>query len=288
MSVRLEVPFGGSSRRPGSIRQVWGISSTLCRSLSITPSSRRVRSEHLSGEFPLNSYLPSERLEVLGFLSHPPGEIQNHPPPPPRPFQNTPKEPCPRFTGFSCGSGWVPIKNRSNSAHGVASCHPCSRLETREVKAAMGSKCGSGSKPMVPFWSWCTTHFSLFLWDWDVHGTGFRPHGHVRLGFAGCAIFLGAFNLVLEGVWRLMFLWIFENRCFLPKGPGIKQKREAPPLFGSKCGLHSPTHAEPDAVASKEMTVSGCACDFYPLDLWSRHHGVAEQPLQIGSHDVLG
>ncbi|CAJ1341422.1 unnamed protein product, partial [Effrenium voratum] len=31
----------------------------------------------------------------------------------------------------------------------------------------------------------------------------------------------------------------------------------------------------PDAVASKEMTVSGCACDFYPLDLWSRHHGEA-------------
>ena len=29
---------------------------------------------------------------------------------------------------------------------------------------------GCRSKPMVPFWGRCTTHFSLFEWlDWDVH-----------------------------------------------------------------------------------------------------------------------
>ena len=33
---------------------------------------------------------------------------------------------------------------------------------------------GHGSKPMVPFWDRCTTHFSLFSGDWDVHW-GFDP-----------------------------------------------------------------------------------------------------------------
>ena len=45
---------------------------------------------------------------------------------------------------------------------------------------------GCGSKPMVPLWGRCTTHFrTYFRGDWDVHwGYGstiwILPHGHVR------------------------------------------------------------------------------------------------------------
>ena len=47
------------------------------------------------------------------------------------------------------------------------------------------STCGCGSKPMVPFWGRCTTHFrSHFRWDWDVHWgrtIWILTHGHVFL-----------------------------------------------------------------------------------------------------------
>ena len=40
---------------------------------------------------------------------------------------------------------------------------------------------GCGSEPMVPFWGRCTTHVSLFFWDWDVHwGYGIWAHAHTR------------------------------------------------------------------------------------------------------------
>ena len=41
---------------------------------------------------------------------------------------------------------------------------------------------GCGSKPMVPFWGRCTTHFkTYFSGDWDVHwGYGSLTHGHLR------------------------------------------------------------------------------------------------------------
>ena len=43
---------------------------------------------------------------------------------------------------------------------------------------------GHGSKPMVPFWDRCTTHFrTYFSGDWDVHW-GYRvfTHGHIVVG----------------------------------------------------------------------------------------------------------
>ena len=44
-----------------------------------------------------------------------------------------------------------------------------------------GEISGCGSKPMVPFWGRCTTHFSRdFSGDWDVHwGYGILTHGHI-------------------------------------------------------------------------------------------------------------
>ena len=37
---------------------------------------------------------------------------------------------------------------------------------------------------MVPFWGRCTTRFSLFSGDWDVHwGYGLWTHAHVSLLF---------------------------------------------------------------------------------------------------------
>ena len=39
----------------------------------------------------------------------------------------------------------------------------------RAARGARVDQRGCGSKPMVPFWGRCTTHFSLFSWDWDVH-----------------------------------------------------------------------------------------------------------------------
>ena len=38
-----------------------------------------------------------------------------------------------------------------------------------------------GSRPMVPFWGRCTTHFrTYFSGDWDVHwGYGILTHGHI-------------------------------------------------------------------------------------------------------------
>ena len=40
---------------------------------------------------------------------------------------------------------------------------------------------GRGSKPMVPFWGRCTTHFQfIFCGDWSVHwGYGVLTHGHL-------------------------------------------------------------------------------------------------------------
>ena len=47
---------------------------------------------------------------------------------------------------------------------------------------------GCGSKPMVPSWGRCTTHFGLFSGDWDVHwrygldvhwGYGLLTYGHL-------------------------------------------------------------------------------------------------------------
>ena len=39
---------------------------------------------------------------------------------------------------------------------------------------------GCGSKPMVPFSGRCSTHFSLFSGDWDVHwGYGLLTHAHL-------------------------------------------------------------------------------------------------------------
>ena len=35
----------------------------------------------------------------------------------------------------------------------------------------MNQGTGCGSKPMVPFWGRCTTHFGTYFGgDWDVHG----------------------------------------------------------------------------------------------------------------------
>ena len=46
-------------------------------------------------------------------------------------------------------------------------------------------RCGCGSKPMVPFWGRCTTHFrTYFSGDWNVHwGYGILTHGHMAPAF---------------------------------------------------------------------------------------------------------
>ena len=50
------------------------------------------------------------------------------------------------------------------------------------------------SKPMVPFWDGCTTHFSLFSGDWDVHwGCGLLTQGHFTPMHLSCAV-----NLMLS------------------------------------------------------------------------------------------
>ena len=42
----------------------------------------------------------------------------------------------------------------------------CNRVKTRKNHLPNGC----GSKPMVPFWGGCTTHFrTYFCVDWDVH-----------------------------------------------------------------------------------------------------------------------
>ena len=39
---------------------------------------------------------------------------------------------------------------------------------------------GHGSKPMVPFWDRCITHFRTYCSNWDVHwGYGVLTHGHI-------------------------------------------------------------------------------------------------------------
>ena len=51
----------------------------------------------------------------------------------------------------------------------------------RFARAWLGPWKGCGSKPMVPFWGRCTTHFrTYFNVDWDVHwGCGLVTHGQM-------------------------------------------------------------------------------------------------------------
>ena len=58
------------------------------------------------------------------------------------------------------------------------------QLTPRDLRGAwwVSSPFGHGTKPLVPCWDRCTTHFrTYFSGDWDVHWglTGLLTHGHL-------------------------------------------------------------------------------------------------------------
>ena len=83
----------------------------------------------------------------------------------------------------------VVFKDRHPKWHQMEPCE----FKTRAKQLALGwfnfdpQPYGCGSKPMVPFWGRCTTHFrSYFSGDWDVHWTGgticILTHGLMGVG----------------------------------------------------------------------------------------------------------
>ena len=66
-------------------------------------------------------------------------------------------------------------ERRSNIWHSVQIIQNKKRRDDSEQMPTSWLRCsvftayGCGSKPMVPVWGRCTTHFSLFCWEWDVH-----------------------------------------------------------------------------------------------------------------------
>ena len=79
---------------------------------------------------------------------------------------------------------WVPVNQIQGRNVYPCTPHECPKQTSRIpakcrtsiwTKQTQRNPCGCGSRPMVPFWGRCTTHFSLFSGDWDVGARDFDP-----------------------------------------------------------------------------------------------------------------